>query len=179
MDFKKLVPWNWFKDEENERNSQTAVSCRTKDGNIEQYPNPVSPLYNDINELFGRFLQGYGTLPNALSGRGMLRPTVDINATDNEYTISVEVPGIEQDDIKLEINDSTLIVHGEKRQEKEDKKKNYYRMERSYGAFQRLLTLPDDADRDKVNAHFKNGVLTVSIPRKSLPNSNVKQIRIN
>ena len=179
MDFKKLAPWNWFKDEENERNSQTAVSCRTQDKASTHLPGLANPLHSDMNELFSKFLQGYGLVPPNLMGTELLRPTVDINASDKEYSISVEVPGIEQDDITLEISGDTLCVRGEKRQVKEDKEKNYYRMERSYGAFQRLLSLPEDADRDNVAANFKNGVLTVTIARKSLPGRDVKQIQIN
>jgi HSP20 family protein len=179
MDFKKLAPWNWFKDEENERNSQTAVSCRTQNQPTAQLPGSVNLLHNDMNELFNRFLQGYGIIPQNMMGTELLKPTVDINASDKEYSISVEVPGIEEDDIKLEINGNTLCIRGEKRQVKEDRDKNYYRMERSYGAFQRLLSLPEDADQDKVVANFKNGVLTITMARRSLPDSGVKQIQIN
>ena len=110
---------------------------------------------------------------------GLLKPTLDIGADDKEYSISIEVPGVEQKDIKLEVANNTLTVSGEKKQEHEEKDKNYYRMERSYGSFQRVLSLPEDANQDNVAATFKNGVLTVTMPRKSLPASNLKQIPIN
>jgi len=72
MDFKKLAPWNWFKDEENERNSQSAVSCKTQSKTAEMFPDSISPFHNNIHELFGRYLQGYGTIPHTLPGTGML-----------------------------------------------------------------------------------------------------------
>lgn len=179
MDLKKLAPWNWFKDEENERHSQTAVSCGVHDKMAPRVPGSMNLAHNDMNELFIRLLQGYAPIPQNLMGTELLKPTVDINASDKEYSISVEVPGIERDDIALEINGNTLYIRGEKRQVKEDKDKNYYRMERSYGAFQRLLSLPEDVNQNKVAANFKNGVLTITIARKSSPDCNAKQIPIN
>jgi HSP20 family protein len=71
-----------------------------------------------------------------------------------------------------------LTIQGEKKQENEEKGKNYYRMERSYGSFQRMLSLPEDADQNEVTATFMKGVLTVTMPRKALPKADVKQIEV-
>ncbi len=71
-----------------------------------------------------------------------------------------------------------MTIRGEKKQEKEEKDKNYYRMERSYGSFQRVLSLPEDADQEGVAATFKNDVLTVTMPRKAAPQAHVRQIEI-
>ena len=109
---------------------------------------------------------------------GMLKPTLDLSATDKEYAITVEIPGVDEKDVKLELAKDTLTIRGEKKQEKEEKDKNYYRMERSYGSFQRLLSLPDDADQDSIKAKFKNGVLKVTMLRKALPHSDVKRIEV-
>ena len=81
-------------------------------------------------------------------------------------------------DVRLEIVNDTLTIQGEKKQENEEKGKNYYRMERSYGSFQRMLSLPEDADQNDVTATFKKGVLTVTMPRKALPKADVKQIEV-
>ena len=78
----------------------------------------------------------------------------------------------------MEVLDESLIVKGEKRQEQESRDKSYYRVERSYGSFQRVLSLPEDAEHDKTSAVFKNGVLTVSIPRCKTGSSQVKNIEI-
>lgn len=81
-------------------------------------------------------------------------------------------------DVRLEVANDTLTIRGEKKQETEEKKKDFYRMERSYGAFQRVLSLPEDADQDNIRATFKKGVLTVTMPRKALPESAVEQIEV-
>jgi HSP20 family protein len=78
----------------------------------------------------------------------------------------------------VELEDNTMIIRGEKNQEKEEKDKNYYRVERSYGSFQRVLSLPEDAAKDDIQATFKNGVLTIKIPRRAMPKANVKPIEV-
>ena len=103
---------------------------------------------------------------------------LDLSASDKDYTITVEIPGVDQKDVKIEIINDILTIQGEKKQENEEKGKNYYRMERSYGSFQRVLSLPEDADQDGVNATFKKGVLTIAMPRKTLPKADVKQIEV-
>ena len=85
---------------------------------------------------------------------------------------------MDEKDISLEIVNDTLTIRGEKKQEKEEKKKDFYRMERSYGTFQRVLTLPEDADQDGVKATFKKGVLTVTLARKVLAKTEAKQIEV-
>ena len=109
---------------------------------------------------------------------GMFKPSLDLGATDKEYTVTVELPGVDEKDVRLEIVNDNLIIRGEKKQETEEQEKNYYRMERSYGSFERVLSLPEDADQDGVKATFKKGVLTVTLPRKALPESDVKKIEV-
>ena len=110
---------------------------------------------------------------------GVLKPRLDLSATDKEYTISVEIPGVSEKDVNLELVHDTLIIRGEKNQKKEEKKKNFYRLERSYGAFQRTLSLPEDADSNNIKADFKNGVLNITIPRMEITSgTKSKQIDI-
>jgi HSP20 family protein len=90
----------------------------------------------------------------------------------------VEVPGVDEKDIELTIADGTLLIRGEKRYEKEDHDKQYHRVERSYGAFQRMLSLPTDADESKIAAKFKNGVLTVTIAKNPDTKPPVRRIAI-
>ena len=110
-----------------------------------------------------------------------LKPSVDIKENKKNYKISVEVPGVEESDIKLELVDGSLVIRGEKRQENEDKDEHYHSVERSYGSFQRVLSLPEDVNEDDIDAKFKNGVLTITAPRKQLakPKENTKVIDIN
>ena len=107
-----------------------------------------------------------------------LKPTLDIGVTEKEYTITVELPGVEANEVKLELVNDTLKIFGEKKQEKEEKEQNYYRVERSYGSFQRVLSLPEDADQDTINANFKNGVMTITVQRKAAPKPETKQIQV-
>ncbi len=107
------------------------------------------------------------------------KPTLDIAASDEEYTISVELPGVDEKDVHLELLDETLVIKGEKKHEKEEKEKNYYQMERSYGSFQRVLSLPEDAEQDGIGAAYKRGILTITIPRKAKAATKSKQIAIN
>lgn len=186
MDIKKFAPWNWFKKEEEEAGSIVPVVRQ----DVQQaYPesgvlSPIVQLHREMDRLFENAVRGFGLSPfrseyfTPLSASGLLKPQVDIGATDKEYAISVEVPGVDEKDVKVEITGNTLTIRGEKKQEKEEKNRNYYRIERSYGSFQRVLSLPDDADVDGVKASFKKGVLTITMPRKALPKTEVKQIDI-
>lgn len=186
MDIKKLAPWNWFKNEEEESGATVPVKRTDKQFSFGEGPShhPVVELRREMDRLFENAFRGFG--PSAfrsefftpLTASGLLMPQVDIGASDKEYTITVEVPGVDEKDVKIEIANNTMTVRGEKKQEKEEKNKNYYRVERSYGSFQRLLSLPEDVNQEDIKATFKNGVLTIKMPRKTLPKSNVKQIEI-
>ncbi|MGD9504667.1 MAG: Hsp20/alpha crystallin family protein [Syntrophobacteraceae bacterium] len=182
MELKKLAPWNWFHKEEERQPSALPVQ---RQGATQPY-NPVARFHDEIDRMFESFFRGFG-FPSVGGGEGgplaaagaWLKPTVDVAAGEKEYTISVELPGVDEKDVQLELSEDTLIVKGEKKQEKEEKDKGFYRMERSYGSFQRVLSLPDDADREGVSAAYKNGVLKVTIPRKAEPKKEAKQIAIN
>lgn len=186
MDIKKLAPWNWFKKEEEQHGTRVPVQ---RSDAVAQYPqghsgNPIVQLRREIDGLFENAFRGYGIAPfrsdffTPLAADGLLKPQVDIGATNKEYTITVEVPGVSEKDVNVEITGNIMTIRGEKKQEKEEKDKNYYRVERSYGSFQRVLSLPEDADQDDVKATFNKGVLTVKMPRKAMPKPDVKQIEI-
>lgn len=182
MDLKKLAPWNWFRKEQEQHTTNYPVRRQHMPT---QQDHPIAQLHSDIDRLFEGALQSFG-FPALSSGRSLfsqmqtdwLKPTLDLAASDKEYTISVELPGVDAADVKLELVEDTLKVSGEKRQEKEEKDKNFYRMERSYGSFQRVLSLPEDADQDNIKAAFKNGIMTITIPRKAVQKSDVKHIEV-
>lgn len=186
MDIKKLAPWNWFKNEEEESGTVIPVqSGETKSFNAAAGPiNPLFHLHREMDRLFNNAFQGFGLSPfrSEISAppiaSGLLRPQVDVGATDNEYSITVEVPGVTEKDVKVEVANNTMTIRGEKKQEMEEKDKNFYRVERSYGSFQRVLSLPEDADQESIKATFKNGVLLIRMGRKALPKTGVKQIEV-
>lgn len=185
MDIKKLVPWNWFKNEEED--AGRTVPVRRKEAHAQRNALPVAlqNFHREFDRLFDQAFRGFGLAPSWFDGviwprmtDGMLKPTLDLSATDQEYIIALEIPGVDEKDVKLEIANDTLTIRGEKRQDKEEKNKNYYRVERSYGSFQRVLSLPEDADQEGVKAHFKRGVLTISMPRKAQVQTDIKKIDI-
>jgi HSP20 family protein len=187
MDIKKLAPWNWFKKEEEDGGAVVPVKRKeqksTLNDNVSYHP--IIQLHREMDRLFENALRGFGLssisneLFTPLSSSGLLKPELDVAVTDKEYSITVEVPGVNEKDVKIEIVDNTMTIRGEKKQEKEEKEKDYYRVERSYGSFQRVLSLPEDANQDDVKATFKNGVLTIKMPRKALPiKTDLKKIEI-
>lgn len=185
MDIKKWVPWNWFKKEEEDAGKMVPLKREHAKEQSGALVRPLQQFHHEIDRVFDQAFRGFGLSPfgsdQPLFPRladGMLKPTLDLGASDKEYTIMVEIPGVDEKDVKLEIVNDTLTICGEKKQEQEEKEKNYYRMERTYGSFQRVLSLPEDADQDGIKATFKKGVLTVTLPRKALPESNVKQIEV-
>ena len=93
-------------------------------------------------------------------------PAVDIFETENEVVLKADVPGVELKDIEVRVENQTLTVKGERKFEQEEQRKGYHRIERSYGAFQRSFAVPHTVDTEKVAAEFKNGVLTISLPKK-------------
>jgi HSP20 family protein len=184
MDMKKLAPWNWFK-KENEHFGKT-VPVKRSDGVPKDrlMDNPLQAFHQEVDRLFADLFQGFG-MPSVFGRKegipmedDLFKPRLDLGAADDAYTISVEIPGVDEKDVRVDIANDTLTIQGEKKQHKEDKDRHYYRLERSYGSFQRILSLPADADQDNVSARFKNGILKVRIPRKPLPAPEVKQIDI-
>ncbi len=185
MDIKKLAPWNWFKKEEEEAGKPLPVQrSRGLDLGYPLY-HPLNRLHQEIDRMFDNAFRSFSMTPFGfdrpflpMMEEGILKPTLDLSATGKEYSVTVEIPGVDEKDIQVDLANDTLTIRGEKKQEKEEKERNYYRMERSYGSFQRVLSLPEDADQDGVTAKFKKGVLTVVIPRKAVPASEVKKIEV-
>jgi HSP20 family protein len=182
MNINKLAPWNWFKKEQEQEGNRMPVMRReSQPGSTDSLMDihrQIDRMFDGVYKHFGLPSMGWGRTGSPMSQLEWLKPQLDVGATDKEYTISIELPGVDQKDIQLELSGDTLKIKGEKRQEKEEKEKDYYRVERSYGSFQRVLSLPEDADQDGIEAAFKHGVMTVKVPRRSLPQSAAKQIDI-
>jgi len=99
------------------------------------------------------------------SGLGMWNPAVDLYEKDDYFMIKAELPGVDKNDINIDLKDRLLTLSGERTHDKEVNEENYYRRERSYGKFQRTFTLPADVDSNQIKAEFKDGVLQIEIPK--------------
>ncbi len=128
---------------------------------------PLALFERDMERMFDEFFSGFGLAPFDFWGTRWsdFSPQVDIVDGEKEIKVSVELPGLDEKDIDVSLSRDTLTISGEKRQEKEDKGKNYYRMERSYGAFKRIIPIPCEVKTEAVEATFKNGVLNIVLPK--------------
>ena len=105
-------------------------------------------------------------------------PAVDIVDKEKAYEITAELPGMDESNIDVNVSGDALTIRGEKRDEKEEKKKDYYLSERRYGSFRRSFGVPDGVDAEKIEASFKNGVLTVTLPKRPEAQKSEKKIAI-
>jgi HSP20 family protein len=103
-------------------------------------------------------------------------PAVDIYETENELVLTAELPGVNEKDVEIKVEDNTLSIKGERKLEKETKEENYHRIERAYGSFYRSFTLPNYIDYDNIQAEFENGLLRVHMPKK--PEVKPKKVKI-
>ena len=120
-------------------------------------------FHNEMGQIFGDFFGSHegGTDTEETSWT----PTVDITETENGFEIRAELPGVSEDNVNVSVTDNRLTIKGEKRKEEETEGKNYHRVERRYGSFQRSFTLPRHIETDAIKAKFKDGVLTLGIPK--------------
>lgn len=118
-------------------------------------------MQREIDRIFDRFSGGISD-DNDVS---TWLPVVDVVENKDDYIVKVELPGVNKDDVKITVNNGVLTIRGEKKQEQESKDKNYHRIERSYGVFQRSFTLPSSVKSDKIDASHNDGVLTITLPK--------------
>jgi len=141
----------------------------------------------EMDRLFDRFGSGFGfpslrrmfdIEPAWRSSFSFSMPAIDMSEDEKAYKISAELPGIDAKDIDVSVSGDMLVLKGEKRQEKEEKDKNYHFSERTYGSFQRAFDLPASVDRDKVAADFSKGVLTITLPKTAEARQPEKKIAV-
>ena len=133
----------------------------------------VLSLQNRMNSIFQEFNRGDGDVMSTAA----FVPPVDVYEDEHNVTLKIEVPGIDEKDIDVRIENNVLTVHGERKFEKEEKEENYRRIERQYGSFTRSFTLPNTVDSEKVNANYEKGVLKIALAKKA--EAKPKQIKVN
>jgi len=132
----------------------------------------VASLQNRMNSLFGNLAEAEGPLTTA-----SFIPAVDIYEDDKKVVLKIEVPGIEEKDLDVSVENNTLTVKGERKFDKEEKEENFHRIERRYGSFYRSFSLPTTVDTEGVAASYNAGVLKLELKKK--PEAQPKQIKVN
>lgn len=152
---------------EKEEKVQTVEEKAMAPSRREAYLYPFHLLQRDMNQLFEDFTRGMDMWRPRFADQffGDFAIKVDLKDNDKEIVVTAEVPGVEQKDIEVLLNSETLTIKGEKKQEKEEKEKGYYRCERSYGSFQRMIPLPCEIEKDNVQATYANGVLKIVLAK--------------
>ena len=166
MQISDLIPWG-----------------RDKDKNLaherENGSNPLVSLQREINHVFDDFWHkvesGWNGQNDAV---GMFGPSTDVTETDKGVDVSIELPGMTEKDIDISLTSDAMTIRGEKKIEHEEERKGVYMSERSYGSFYRTVPLPAGVDADKADATFKNGVLTVTLPKTAEAQAKVKRIPV-
>ena len=149
----------------------------------------VRALHREIDRLFDDFGGGFWRSPFRRSVFDLepfwrrelsweTAPAMDIAETEKAYEITAELPGMSESDVEVVASNGGLTIKGEKREEKEEKKKDYYMQERSYGSFQRSFQVPEGVDTDKIEASFKKGILSVTLPKSAEAQKAEKKITV-
>ncbi len=136
---------------------------------------PLQDLKREMDRIWQEFF-GKTYVPEKWEGVEWA-PAVDVSETDDAVIVKVDVPGVKPEDMEISLSDNVLVIKGEKKREEEEKKENFYRMERYYGSFMRAIQLPCEVQEDKVEARYKDGVLKIVLPKK--PEEVKKVIKIN
>jgi len=151
---------------------------------------PFESLRQEMDRLFDDFTRGFGRFPSSRSlfdvepvlrygtSVGLSAPAVDVVEKEKEYQITAELPGLDEKDIEVNVADDVLSIRGEKKEEWEEKDKNYHLSERRYGSFQRTFQLPSGIDAENIAATFQKGVLTVTLPKTPEAQKKEKKIAI-
>jgi HSP20 family protein len=167
---RNLIPWK--------RNKENVPMQRVED-------NPFLALHQRMNGLFEDFFDDFegafrtpGLSPLNRTGFGGA-PSLDVSETDDEVSVTADLPGLTEKDVEVTLDNDLLTIKGTRNEEREEKKRNYQVMERSYGEFQRVVPMPAGIDKDKAKATFKNGVLKLSLPKRPEAKTERRKISIS
>lgn len=162
MNIQSLIPWS--------RGGERAMSVFDR-----SEADPFLALHRDVNRLFDDALRGFG-LPLAGRSAGFDWPSLEMREADGALTVTAETPGLGAEDVEILLEDGALVLRGEKRAEVEDAGRRF--SERFYGRFERRVPLPCEVEADAVSAEFRDGVLTVTLPKTPQAQSQVRRIEV-
>ena len=154
----------------------------------EEVVSPFDTLRREVDRLFDEFRPAGWRLPFRRPSAFELTwprmegwqvaPAMDMVEKGNAFEITAELPGLDEKNVEIKLSNGNLTIKGEKKEEKEEREKEYYLSERRYGSFQRMFRVPEDVDTDKIEASFRNGVLTVTLPKSPAAKQSEKQISV-
>jgi HSP20 family protein len=167
MTLKNLVPWEW---------GSKHLPIRQEE------ERSIQSLHREMNRMIDDFFQGFSLNPfedfDFENRFGNYSPRVNVTENDKEILVIAELPGLDEKDFEVDLSRDTLTIKGEKREERDDKEKGHYRLERTYGSFHRTIPMPCEVDEEKVEATFKKGVLKLRLPKTEEAKKAVKKITV-
>jgi HSP20 family protein len=140
---------------------------------------PLTRLRNEVDRLFDDFPARWPRFDLGSFTAAMPIPAVEMTETEKAYRLSVEVPGMDSSEIEVSVVGDRLVISGEKKEEREEKEKNYLYAERTYGAFERQIELPPGADAEKIKAAVRKGVLRITLPKTDKATNGKRRIEID
>ena len=177
----KLQKWMPFRFQRPETGSRPVASKADRP----IWADPLATIQDEMNRAFARFWRepfaDFGELESWFGDHRppYFRPVVDVVDETKGLRVEVELPGMDENDVEVAVEDGALIIRGEKRLEKETKEQGVFRIERSFGKFERSVPLPRDVDLDAIDAKFEKGVLCVDVPKKTSAPEPKKRIPIH
>lgn len=155
---------------------ESGVAKRREPDFTDQLIEPFNQLRNEVDRIFDSFPF---RLPTLRLSRFPAAPAVEMTETEKAYKIRAELAGMDPENVEVSFEDGLLRIAGEKKDEREETERGYRLSERSYGSFERLIELPSAAEGDKIEAKFRNGLLTVTVPKNDKSKASSKRIRID
>ena len=178
MTLKEMVPWRWG----------GLRRWDDEDRPFESFLREMDSLHKDMDRLFQDFWSGSGrhsmmsapwsSMMATPRFQGEVTPRIDETEDEKAFHIQIELPGMDKDDVDITLANGLLTIRGEKKRDEEEKGKDYYRKERSFGAFRRSLPIPADVDENKIDASFKKGVLFIELPKTEEARKKITHIDI-
>jgi HSP20 family protein len=156
--------------------TRTAVANRQPSDFTDQLIEPFNQLRTEVDRLFESFPF---RLPTLSFKRFASSPALEMTETDKAFKITAELPGIQPENVDVTFEEGMLRISGEKKEQREENERGYRMSERSYGAFERIVSLPSAANPEKIDAKFKNGVLTITVGKNGEERRNARKISIN
>jgi len=137
----------------------------------------LQSLQNDMNKIFDEFFRGDNVAGDSFLNRDW-NPAVDIVEHKDQYILKAEIPGMKKDDVKITLENNVLTIRGEKKNEVEQKDEHFHRIERSYGSFERSFTIPGTIKTNDIDAQYKDGILTLTLPKAEEAKSKMIDVKV-